>query len=121
MKTSNALNKNHGISRNSCDFWKRMNSLRGLAERPNALGAQYHLNLAPILEHRNPLQVGAEHPVGCSHREAAVVSKSCCLSTHVTFRHRQKFLSKRYFINRAKIVPGAARLNSTTTRNFLQA
>ncbi len=91
------LNKNHGYRRNSChSFWEII-FLRGLAESPNTLGAQNHFDLASILEDRNPLQIGAERSVGRPQREAAIMSKSCRLTTLFTFSHRQKFLSKTVF------------------------
>jgi hypothetical protein len=62
-------------------------NLFALDHRSNAFCAQGFLNLAPVFDHGDFLQVGFESPVCCSQRETAVVTKGRCLATGIALCH----------------------------------
>lgn len=57
----------------------------------NATSAQGFMNFLPILNHHNFLEIWVKSPVGCTLREAPVMSKSRFLSTSITNGHFQSF------------------------------
>lgn len=80
------LNKNHGFRR---DFRLivRFELLNRFHDCANTTGTQYFTNLSTTFENRDFLQIRSEFSIGRSHRKTAIMTKSRCFSTFITFRH----------------------------------
>lgn len=73
---------------------KKPMKLRGLRQSPDAACAHHLADHTPVLKQRNFLQIGAKSPAGCAQGEAAVIAKSCGLTTSIALCHCQDpFLS----------------------------
>ncbi len=65
------------------------NFLRSFCHRPNAFRAQQLVHFASIDHDHYPLQIRFKSAVGCPQGKAAIVTKSCRLSTGFTLSHFQ--------------------------------
>ena len=82
------LNKNRGLRRFSC-LNNQSKLFRSFYKSAYTAGAKQFLHLSPAFENRNLLKIWFKFSIGCTHRKAAIMTKSRCFSTFFTLCHNK--------------------------------